>query len=114
MGQAAKQTLHEYTIDTYASAADDAATEAAGKIGNEAMAEDIRHLRMDHEGAGDVNQVEGAERQRQLFPGPIAALHNHNCHNYAYDQHGDWGRNVKNTHCRGHADKFRNQSQPVG
>lgn len=30
MGQAAKQTLHEYTIDTYAAAADDAATEAAG------------------------------------------------------------------------------------
>lgn len=30
MGQAARQTLHEYTIDTYASAADDAAAEAAG------------------------------------------------------------------------------------
>lgn len=30
MGSAAKQTLHEYTIDTYASAADDAAVEASG------------------------------------------------------------------------------------
>jgi hypothetical protein len=30
MGQAAKQTLHEYTVDTYASAADDAAAEASG------------------------------------------------------------------------------------
>lgn len=30
MGSAAKQTLHEYTIDTYAAAADDAAVEASG------------------------------------------------------------------------------------
>ncbi len=30
MGQAAKQTLHEYTIDTYASATDDAAAESSG------------------------------------------------------------------------------------
>lgn len=30
MGSAATQTLHEYTTDTYAAAADDAATEAAG------------------------------------------------------------------------------------
>ena len=77
------------------------------------MGENVRNLRMHEEGGRDVDQVQRAERQRQLFPGPITPVQHHDRHQQADAGDREPGGHAENRQRRGHADELGDQSQPV-
>ena len=64
-------------------------------------------------GAGDVDQVQGAEEQRQLLEGPISAVQDDDRHQHDDRGDGDPRRHAEDGERRRHADELGDQRQPV-
>ena len=64
--------------------------------------------------AGDVDEVEDAEKEGDLLPRPVAALQDHQEHDDGHDDDRQNGRDVKDAEGRRHADELGDQRQPVG
>src|SRR5208282_3457818 len=89
------------------------AVEAAREIGNQAVNKNVRDLRVNHEGAGNIDQVQGAEPHGDLFPGPVTAIEHDEAQKQTDDDHRHPGGNAENVERRGHADEFGDQRQPI-
>src|SRR5450830_1988321 len=68
---------------------------------------------MNHESRRDVDQIQGAEQQRNFFPSPIAPIDHDDAHEGDHTDYGYPGWYAKNTERRSHPNKLGNQRQPV-
>src|ERR1700730_19343816 len=64
-------------------------------------------------GTRDVDQVQGAEQQRQLLEGPIPTIQNNDCHQPDDPNDGRPGWRAEYSERGRHADELGDQRQPI-
>ena len=68
---------------------------------------------MDHECARNIDQVQGAEQERDFLPGPVAAVQDDDGHQQDHAGNRQPGRHAEYVKGGGHADEFGDERQPV-
>src|SRR4029077_10817528 len=89
------------------------AVEPAGQIRDQTLVHYVLDGRVHQKGTRDIDQVQGAEQQRQLFKRPIPAVQDNDPHQHNDRDNGEPGGHAEYGEGRRHADEFGDQRQPI-